>query len=92
MPRSGVLDRSALIFGQMNEPPRAGGRLTALTIAEYFRDKKRQNVLLLNCAYFALNQIGFGALPYNNVVATAPAQRGKFDEMKAASNNAMRVA
>jgi len=49
MRRSGVLDRSVLVYGQMNEPPGARWRvgLTALTIAEYFRDQKRQNVLLL---------------------------------------------
>jgi F-type H+/Na+-transporting ATPase subunit beta len=49
MHRSGVLDRSVLVYGQMNEPPGARWRvgLTALTIAEYFRDQKRQNVLLL---------------------------------------------
>ena len=42
MRRSGVLDRSVLVYGQMNEPPGARWRvgLTALTIAEYFRDQK----------------------------------------------------
>src|ERR1019366_6845969 len=47
--RSGVLARAALVFGQMNDPPGARWRtpMTALTIAEYFRDDKRQNVLLL---------------------------------------------
>ena len=46
---SGVLARTALVFGQMNEPPGARWRtgLTALTIAEYFRDHAHQNVLLL---------------------------------------------
>jgi F-type H+-transporting ATPase subunit beta len=46
---SGVLPRTALVFGQMNEPPGARWRagLTALTIAEYFRDEARENVLLL---------------------------------------------
>ena len=41
MRASGVLDRTALVFGQMNEPPGARWRvgLTALTIAEYFRDE-----------------------------------------------------
>jgi F0F1-type ATP synthase beta subunit len=44
-----VLDRSILVYGQMNEPPGARWRvgLTALSIAEYFRDVKRRNVLLL---------------------------------------------
>ena len=60
MRRSGVLDRCALVFGQMNEPPGARWRvgLTALTIAEYFRDKKRQNVLLLMDNVFRFVQAG----------------------------------
>ena len=46
---SGVLQRTALVFGQMNEPPGARWRagLTALAIAEYFRDAAHENVLLL---------------------------------------------
>jgi F-type H+-transporting ATPase subunit beta len=49
MEGSGVLPRTALVFGQMNEPPGARWRvgLTALTIAEHFRDAKHQNVLFL---------------------------------------------
>lgn len=49
MQGSGVLPRTALVFGQMNEPPGARWRvgLSALTIAEHFRDAKHQNVLLL---------------------------------------------
>lgn len=45
---SGVIDKTALVFGQMNEPPGARLRvgLTALTMAEYFRDKERKDVLL----------------------------------------------
>lgn len=60
MRRSGVLDRSVLVFGQMNEPPGARWRvgLTALTIAEYFRDRKRQNVLLLMDNVFRFVQAG----------------------------------
>ena len=60
MKRSGVLDRSILIYGQMNEPPGARWRvgLTALTIAEYFRDQKRQNVLLLMDNVFRFVQAG----------------------------------
>jgi F-type H+-transporting ATPase subunit beta len=48
MRKSGVLDRAVLIFGQMNEPPGARFRvaLAALTIAEYFRDERKQDVLL----------------------------------------------
>ena len=47
--QSGVLERTALVFGQMNEPPGARWRagLTALTIAEHFRDAAHENVLLL---------------------------------------------
>ena len=49
MRRSLVLPRTVLVYGQMNEPPGARWRvgLTALTVAEYFRDQKHQNVLLL---------------------------------------------
>ena len=49
MRASGVLDHSVLVFGQMNEPPGARWRvgLTALTVAEYFRDHQATNVLLL---------------------------------------------
>ncbi len=48
MHESGVIGKTALIYGQMNEPPGARARvgLTALTIAEYFRDVKHQDVLL----------------------------------------------
>jgi F-type H+-transporting ATPase subunit beta len=48
MQKSGVLDRAVLVFGQMNEPPGARFRvaLAALTMAEYFRDERKQDVLL----------------------------------------------
>jgi F-type H+-transporting ATPase subunit beta len=60
MTRSGVIDRTVLVYGQMNEPPGARWRvgLTALTIAEYFRDQKRQNVLLLMDNVFRFVQAG----------------------------------
>ncbi|WP_108663739.1 F0F1 ATP synthase subunit beta [Acuticoccus kandeliae] len=60
MKDSGVLDRTVLVFGQMNEPPGARWRvgLTALTIAEHFRDTKRQNVLLLMDNVFRFVQAG----------------------------------
>ncbi len=60
MRRSSVLDRSVLVYGQMNEPPGARWRvgLTALTIAEYFRDEQRQNVLLLMDNVFRFVQAG----------------------------------
>ncbi|HVC50623.1 MAG TPA: F0F1 ATP synthase subunit beta [Stellaceae bacterium] len=58
--QSGVLSRTALVFGQMNEPPgprwRAG--LTALAIAEYFRDVAHENVLLLIDNVYRLVQAG----------------------------------
>jgi F-type H+/Na+-transporting ATPase subunit beta len=57
---SGVLKRTALVFGQMNEPP--GGRwrtgLTALAIAEYFRDAAHENVLFLIDNVYRLVQAG----------------------------------
>ena len=60
MRRSGVLDRSVLVYGQMNEPPGARWRvgMTALTIAEYFRDVKQRNVLLLMDNVFRFVQAG----------------------------------
>lgn len=60
MRRSGVIDRSVLVYGQMNEPPGARWRvgLSALTIAEYFRDQRRQNVLLLMDNVFRFVQAG----------------------------------
>ena len=60
MQGSGVLARTVLVYGQMNEPPGARWRvpLTALTIAEYFRDRKHQNVLLLMDNVFRFVQAG----------------------------------
>jgi F-type H+-transporting ATPase subunit beta len=57
---SGVLAHTVLVYGQMNEPPGARWRvpLTALTIAEYFRDTKHQNVLLLMDNVFRFVQAG----------------------------------
>lgn len=56
MKDSGVIDKTALVFGQMNEPPGARMRiaLTGLTIAEYFRDVSHQDVLLLLTIFFDL--------------------------------------
>jgi F-type H+/Na+-transporting ATPase subunit beta len=58
--QSGVLKRTALVFGQMNEPPGARWRagLTALAIAEYFRDAAHENVLLLIDNVYRLVQAG----------------------------------
>jgi F-type H+-transporting ATPase subunit beta len=58
--QSGVLKRTALVFGQMNEPPGARWRagLTALAIAEHFRDAAHENVLLLIDNVYRLVQAG----------------------------------
>ncbi len=58
--RSGVLSRTALVFGQMNEPPGARWRvgLTALTMAEHFRDSEHRDVLLLIDNVFRFVQAG----------------------------------
>lgn len=60
MQESGVIDKTAMVFGQMNEPPGARLRvgLTGLTIAEYFRDKMRQDVLLFIDNIFRFTQAG----------------------------------
>ena len=60
MEESGVLDKTALVFGQMNEPPGARARvaLTALTQAEYFRDREGQDVLLFVDNIFRFTQAG----------------------------------
>ena len=60
MTESGVIDKTALVYGQMNEPPGARLRvgLTGLTMAEYFRDKEGQNVLLFIDNIFRFTQAG----------------------------------
>ena len=60
MTESGVINNTALVYGQMNEPPGARLRvaLTALTMAEYFRDKQGQNVLLFIDNIFRFTQAG----------------------------------
>ncbi|MGE4072005.1 MAG: F0F1 ATP synthase subunit beta [Lysobacterales bacterium] len=60
MTQSGVLDRTVLVYGQMNEPPGARWRvpLTALTVAEHFRDEESRNVLLLMDNVFRFVQAG----------------------------------
>ncbi len=60
MKESGVLDKTALIFGQMNEPPGARLRvaLTALTTAEYFRDEEGKDILLFIDNIFRFTQAG----------------------------------
>ncbi len=58
MKESGVIDKTALVYGQMNEPPGARARvgLTALTVAEYFRDQEGQDVLLFIDNIFRFTQ------------------------------------
>src|SRR3989339_158707 len=60
MKDSGVLEKTALVFGQMNEPPGARARvgLTGLTMAEYFRDQDNQDVLLFIDNIFRFAQAG----------------------------------
>ena len=60
MKESGVLKKTALVYGQMNEPPGARARvaLSALTVAEYFRDEENQDVLLFIDNIFRFTQAG----------------------------------
>ncbi len=60
MKDSGVLEKTAMVFGQMNEPPGARARvaLTGLTMAEYFRDEENQDVLLFIDNIFRFTQAG----------------------------------
>lgn len=60
MKESGVLDKTSLVFGQMNEPPGARQRvaLSALTMAEYFRDAESKDVLLFVDNIFRFTQAG----------------------------------
>lgn len=86
MTEAGVLDRTVLVYGQMNEPPGARWRvpMTALTIAEHFRDVDHRNVLLLMDNVFRFVQAGaevsglLGRLPsrvgYQPTLATEVAQ------------------
>ena len=60
MKESGVIDKACLVYGQMNEPPGARARvaLSALTVAEYFRDQEGQDVLLFIDNIFRFTQAG----------------------------------
>ncbi len=60
MRRSGVIDRTVLVYGQMNEPPGARWRvpMAALTVAEYFRDEEHRNVLVLMDNIYRFVQAG----------------------------------
>ena len=96
MKASGVLDKTALVFGQMNEPPGARMRVaeTGLTMAEYFRDKEHQNVLLFIENIFRFTQAGsevsalLGRMPsavgYQPTLAT---EMGELQERIASTKN-----
>jgi F-type H+-transporting ATPase subunit beta len=60
MKDSGVINKTALCYGQMNEPPGARARvaLTGLSIAEYFRDEEKQDVLFFVDNIFRFTQAG----------------------------------
>ena len=60
MKESGVINKTALVYGQMNEPPGARSRvaLSGLTVAEYFRDQKNQDVLFFVDNIFRFTQAG----------------------------------
>ncbi len=96
MKDSGVLAKTALVFGQMNEPPGARMRVaeTGLTMAEYFRDEKHQDVLLFIDNIFRFTQAGsevsalLGRMPsavgYQPTLAT---EMGELQERIASTKN-----
>ena len=96
MKESGVIDKTTMVFGQMNEPPGARMRvaLTGLTMAEYFRDEKHQNVLLFIDNIFRFTQAGsevsalLGRMPsavgYQPTLAT---EMGELQERIASTKN-----
>ncbi len=96
MKESGVLEKTALVFGQMNAPPGARMRVaeTGLTMAEYFRDKEHQNVLLFIDNIFRFTQAGsevsalLGRMPsavgYQPTLAT---EMGELQERIASTKN-----
>ena len=96
MKDAGVLEKAALVYGQMNEPPGARARvaLTALTCAEYFRDEENQDVLLFIDNIFRFTQAGsevsalLGRMPsavgYQPTLAT---EMGKLQERITSTRN-----
>ncbi len=96
MKESGVIDKTALVFGQMNEPPGARMRVAeaGLTMAEYFRDREHQNVLLFIDNIFRFTQAGsevsalLGRMPsavgYQPTLAT---EMGELQERIASTKN-----
>ena len=96
MKESGVIEKTALVFGQMNEPPGSRMRVaeTGLTMAEYFRDEMNQNVLLFIDNIFRFTQAGsevsalLGRMPsavgYQPTLAT---EMGELQERIASTKN-----
>ena len=96
MTESGVISKTAMVFGQMNEPPGARMRvgLSGLTMAEYFRDEKNQDVLLFIDNIFRFTQAGsevsalLGRMPsavgYQPTLAT---EMGELQERIASTKN-----
>ncbi|MCP5467761.1 MAG: F0F1 ATP synthase subunit beta [Deltaproteobacteria bacterium] len=96
MKESGVIDKTCLVYGQMNEPPGARARvaLSALTVAEYFRDEENQDVLLFIDNIFRFTQAGaevsalLGRIPsavgYQPTLAT---ELGELQERITSTNN-----
>jgi F-type H+/Na+-transporting ATPase subunit beta len=88
MKESGVIDKAALIYGQMNEPPGARLRvgLTGLTVAEYFRDVEHRDVLLFIDNIFRFSQAGsevsalLGRMP--SAVGYQPTLAGEMGELQ----------
>ena len=96
MKDSGVIDKVSMIFGQMNEPPgvRARVGLTGLSIAEYFRDEKKQDVLLFLDNIFRLTQAGsevstlLGRMPSAvGYQPTLASEMGEFQERITSTGN-----
>ena len=96
MQESGVIDKTVMVYGQMNEPPGARMRvaLSGLTMAEYFRDEKNQDVLLFIDNIFRFTQAGsevsalLGRMPsavgYQPTLAT---EMGELQERIASTKN-----
>ncbi len=96
MEESGVLDKTTLVFGQMNEPPGARARvaLSALSMAEYFRDEEQRDILLFVDNIFRFTQAGseisalLGRMPsavgYQPTLAT---EMGQLQERVASTKN-----
>ena len=96
MKESGVISKTALVYGQMNEPPGARARvaLSALSVAEYFRDEEKQDVLLFIDNIFRFTQAGsevsalLGRIPsavgYQPTLAT---EMGELQERITTTNN-----